>query len=107
MNTTPEQIQEIIREQVTKNRIVLYMKGTPEFPQCGFSKDVVDVLNHLAVKYISVNVLENTAVREGVKIYGRWPTIPQLYVDGELIGGCDIVLEQYRNGALLKLIGVS
>ena len=105
--SSSEAIQDIIREQVTKNRIVLYMKGSPEFPRCGFSKDVVDVLDHMDVKYLSVDVLEDTSIREGIKAYGRWPTIPQLYVDGELIGGCDIVLEKYRDGTLLKLIGVS
>lgn len=101
-----EGTQAVIHEQVTKNRIVLYMKGSPEYPRCGFSKDVADVLNHTGVKYISVDVLEDSKIREGIKIFGRWPTIPQLYVDGDLVGGCDIILEKYRDGTLLKLIGV-
>lgn len=105
--TTAENVGALIRSQVTNNRIVLYMKGSPEFPRCGFSKSVVDVLEHLGVRYLAVDVLEDDVVREGIKIYGKWPTIPQMYVDGELIGGCDIILEKYRDGTLMKLIGVS
>jgi len=96
-----------IENLIKHHRVVLYMKGTPEFPRCGFSKDVADVLNHLGVHFVSVDVLEDSLVREGIKKYAQWPTIPQLYVDGELVGGCDIIMSMYRDGSLLKLISVS
>lgn len=96
-----------IENLIKHHRVVLYMKGTPEFPRCGFSKDVADVLNHLGVHFVSVDVLEDPLVREGIKKYAQWPTIPQLYVDGELVGGCDIIMSMYRDGSLLKLISVS
>ena len=102
MNNVLETIDQLIKN----NRVVVYMKGEPAFPRCGFSKDVVDVLNHLGAKYIAVDVLADPIIREGIKKYGNWPTIPQLYVDGELIGGCDIVMSMYRDGSLLKLIQV-
>ena len=98
-------VQDKIREQVTKNRIVLYMKGTPQFPQCGFSATVVEILKRCGVSdYVAVNVLEDTAVREGVKAYANWPTIPQLYVNGEFVGGCDILREMYQAGELQQLL---
>ncbi|GAB4169226.1 MAG: Grx4 family monothiol glutaredoxin [Rhodocyclaceae bacterium] len=98
-------IQERIRAQVTGNPIVLYMKGTPQFPQCGFSAAAVQVLKASGVtKFLAVNVLEDPEIREGIKAYGNWPTIPQLYVNGKLIGGADILREMYANGELAKLL---
>ena len=89
-----------IRNDITKNDVVLYMKGTPVFPQCGFSAAVVQVLSHLGVKFKGVNVLEDPEVRESIKKFSDWPTIPQLYVKGEFVGGCDIVREMYQAGEL-------
>ncbi|GAB4439229.1 MAG: Grx4 family monothiol glutaredoxin [Rhodocyclaceae bacterium] len=98
-------IQERIRAQVTGNPIVLYMKGTPQFPQCGFSAAAVQVLKASGVtNFLAVNVLEDPEIREGIKAYGNWPTIPQLYVNGKLIGGADILREMYANGELAKLL---
>ncbi len=97
-------IQEQIDKIVKENRIVLFMKGTPEFPQCGFSQQVAAILGQLGCNYVSVNVLLDDAVRQGIKEYADWPTIPQLYVDGEFIGGCDIVREMYDSGELQSLI---
>ena len=89
---------------VKNNRVMLFMKGNPTFPQCGFSAVVVDVLKKHEVGFHHFNVLSDHAVREGIKEYGDWPTIPQLYVDGELVGGCDIVREMDRNGELSDLL---
>lgn len=89
-----------IQNDVENNQIMLFMKGTPVFPQCGFSAAVVAVLNNLGVEYHSVNVLEDPGVRQGIKEYANWPTIPQLYVNGEFVGGCDIVREMYETGEL-------
>jgi len=98
-------IQDIIKEQVTQNRVVLYMKGTPDFPQCGFSANVVNMLRACGVsKFSSVNVLEDPEVRQGIKEYANWPTIPQLYVNGEFVGGSDIVTEMYKSGELQKML---
>jgi len=98
-------IQDIIKEQVTQNRVVLYMKGTPDFPQCGFSANVVNMLRSCGVnKFSSVNVLEDPEVRQGIKEYANWPTIPQLYVNGEFVGGSDIVTEMYKSGELQKML---
>jgi monothiol glutaredoxin len=98
-------VQETLREQVTKNRIVLYMKGTPQFPQCGFSATVAEILKRCGVdEYFSVNVLADPEIRQGIKEFANWPTIPQLYVDGEFIGGCDIVREMYSSGELQKVL---
>ncbi len=97
--------QDRINKQLSDNRVVLYMKGTPTFPQCGFSGKVVYILNECGVDFISFNVLEDPDLREGIKEYGNWPTIPQLYIDGELIGGSDIITELYENGELQKLLG--
>ena len=98
-------VQDKIREQVTKNRVVLYMKGTPQFPQCGFSATVVEILKRCGVSdYVAVNVLEDNAIREGVKAYANWPTIPQLYVNGEFVGGCDILREMYQAGELQQVL---
>ena len=89
-----------IHQQVTDNQVVLFMKGTPVFPQCGFSATVVQILSHLGVKFKGVDVLSDSSVREGIKEYSSWPTIPQLYVKGEFIGGCDIVREMFETGEL-------
>ena len=94
-------VQDTIREQVKSNRVVLYLKGTPQFPQCGFSATVVEILKRSGVTdYVAVNVLENPEIRQGIKEYANWPTIPQLYVNGEFIGGCDILREMYEAGEL-------
>jgi monothiol glutaredoxin len=89
-----------IDEQVKENDVVLFMKGTPQFPQCGFSGRVVQMLDHLGVPYAGINVLESDALRDGIKAFSDWPTIPQLYVKGEFIGGCDILTEMFQNGEL-------
>ena len=97
-------IKQRIKEQVTSNRVVLYMKGTPQFPQCGFSALVVQVLNACGVQdFHSVDVLADAEVRQGIKEYANWPTIPQLYVKGEFIGGCDITREMFQAGELQAL----
>ncbi|HUO44062.1 MAG TPA: Grx4 family monothiol glutaredoxin [Burkholderiales bacterium] len=99
-------IQDVIKDQVTKNRVVLYMKGSPDFPQCGFSANAVGILRACGVgDFFSVNVLEDEAIRQGVKQYANWPTIPQLYISGEFIGGSDIMVELYESGELQKLLG--
>ena len=97
--------QEKIREQVAANPVVLYMKGTPQFPQCGFSALAVQALSACGVKnFFSVNVLENPDIRQGIKEFANWPTIPQLYVNGEFVGGSDIMKEMYQTGELQKLL---
>lgn len=97
--------QQIIKEQVTRNPIVLYMKGTPQMPQCGFSALAVQVLNACGVReFFTVNVLEEPEIRQGIKEYGNWPTIPQLYVNGEFVGGSDILREMYQSGELRKVL---
>ena len=95
-----ENVKKRISELVEKNQVCLFMKGTPEVPQCGFSLAVANVLKHLNIKYNSVNVLEDAEVREGIKKFSDWPTIPQLYVKGEFIGGCDIVKEMFEKKEL-------
>ncbi len=97
-----ENIKNKITDLVNKNNVCLFMKGTPEVPQCGFSLAVSNVLKHLNVKFTGVNVLENQDIRDGIKEYSDWPTIPQLYVKGEFIGGCDIVKEMFEKGDLQK-----
>jgi len=89
---------------VKNSRVVLFMKGSPLFPQCGFSSRAVAILDHLGVKYDSVDVLQDQAVRQGIKAYSDWPTIPQLYVDGEFVGGSDIMMEMYESGELATLL---
>ena len=91
-----------IKSLLDKNEVTLFMKGTPEIPQCGFSLAVSNVLKHLNVKFNGVNILEDLEIREGIKEYSDWPTIPQLYVKGEFIGGCDIVKEMFEKGDLQK-----
>ncbi|MEL7040010.1 MAG: Grx4 family monothiol glutaredoxin [Pseudomonadota bacterium] len=95
-----DDIQTSIDDAVKGNDVLLFMKGTPTFPQCGFSSVVVQVLDYLGVEYQAVNVLDNQDVREGIKTYSNWPTIPQLYVKGEFVGGCDIVKEMFEAGEL-------
>jgi len=98
-------IQDEIKKQVTGNSVVLYMKGTPDFPQCGFSASAVQILRACGVQnFFSVNVLENPAIRQGIKEYANWPTIPQLYVGGEFVGGSDIMREMFDGGQLQKLV---
>ncbi len=95
-------VSERIKQKIDENDVVLFMKGTPVFPQCGFSAAVVGVLSHLGVKFKGINVLDDTELREGVKRFSEWPTIPQLYVKGEFVGGCDIVREMYESGELSR-----
>jgi monothiol glutaredoxin len=98
-------VQQKIKEQVTKHPVVLYMKGTPQFPQCGFSAMAVQVLQASGVKELfTVNVLENPDIRQGIKEFANWPTIPQLYVGGEFVGGSDIMREMYESGELQKIL---
>jgi monothiol glutaredoxin len=98
------EIKNQIEELIKKNDICLFMKGTPEAPQCGFSMTVSNVLKHLDVKFKGINVLEDQNMRDGVKTYSDWPTIPQLYIKGEFIGGCDIVKELFEKGELKKIL---
>ncbi len=93
-------IQERIRDDIAANDVVLFMKGTPQFPMCGFSGQVVQILDYLGVPYKGVNVLESDEIRQGIKEFSNWPTIPQLYVKGEFVGGCDIVREMFQSGEL-------
>lgn len=97
--------QEIIKNQVTANPVVLYMKGSPKFPQCGFSNMATQILQACGVtNYVAVDVLQDTAIRDGIKTYSSWPTIPQLYVNGEFVGGSDIMRAMYEQGELQKLL---
>ena len=89
-----------IRDEIGKNDVLLFMKGTPVFPQCGFSAAVIDVLSQLGVKFNSVNILVDDELRQGIKEFSQWPTIPQLYVKGEFVGGCDIIKEMFEQGEL-------
>ena len=100
INMLDDITRERIQTEVDANDVLLFMKGTPVFPQCGFSAAVIQVLSHLQVKFSSVNVLEDPDVRDGIKQYSDWPTIPQLYVKGEFVGGCDIIREMYETGEL-------
>jgi len=93
-----------IKDDISANDVVLFMKGTPVFPMCGFSAAVVQVLTHLGVKFKGVNVLEDPSIRQGIKDFSNWPTVPQLYVKGEFVGGCDIVREMYQTGELQQLL---
>jgi monothiol glutaredoxin len=97
-------INERIKQQLNEHNIVLYMKGTPESPMCGFSSKAAQILKLCGAQYFSVNVLEDSEIREGIKEYGNWPTIPQLYVKGKLIGGSDIMAELYESGELKELL---
>ena len=101
---TDNAVLDQIRSDISGNDVVLYMKGTPVFPQCGFSAVVVNVLNTLGIAFKGINILEDDALRQGIKEFTNWPTIPQLYVKGEFIGGCDIVKEMYSSGELQSLL---
>ena len=94
----------IIEKEITENNICLFMKGTPDAPQCGFSMAVSNILKHLKVDFKGINVLEDENLRQGIKEFSDWPTIPQLYIKNEFVGGCDIVKEMYENGELSKLL---
>ncbi len=100
MSDTQQQIQQLVAD----NRVLLFMKGTADFPQCGFSMRVVNIVRALGVPFKTVNVLEDQEIREGVKQFSNWPTIPQLYIDGQFIGGSDIAYEMYQSGDLQKLV---
>jgi len=99
-----ETLKTRIDDEVGGNDVVLFMKGTPVFPQCGFSAVVVQVLSHLGIKFKGINVLDDPSLREGIKEYSSWPTIPQLYVKGEFVGGCDIIREMFETGELMELL---
>ncbi|MCC6473005.1 MAG: Grx4 family monothiol glutaredoxin [Burkholderiales bacterium] len=101
-------IKDRIRQTVTANPVVLYMKGTPQFPQCGFSMNAIQILKACGVASLhTVNVLEDAEIRQGIKDYANWPTIPQLYVNGEFVGGSDLRREMYQSGELQKVLGVT
>src|SRR6476646_5059608 len=93
-----------IQAEITENPVMLYMKGNAMFPQCGFSARVVQILTHMGVPFKTANVLEDAALRDGIKTFSNWPTIPQLYVKGEFVGGCDIITEMYQSGELETLL---
>ena len=97
-------INEKIQDTISKNDVVLFLKGTPDVPQCGFSMAVCNVLKHLEVPFDGINVLEDEELRNGIKTFSDWPTIPQLYIKKEFVGGCDIVKEMYENGELKKIL---
>jgi len=97
-------VKERIKKEIGENDVVLFMKGTPVFPQCGFSAAVVQVLNHMGVKFKGIDVLADAGIRQGIKEFSSWPTIPQLYVKGEFVGGCDIVRDMYQSGELEGLL---
>jgi monothiol glutaredoxin len=97
-------IEQFIDNEVKSNDVVLFMKGTPQFPMCGFSGQVVQILDYIGVPYKGVNVLESDDLRQGIKAYAQWPTIPQLYVKGEFVGGCDIIREMFQAGELQSLL---
>ena len=99
-----DQTKDIIKKHIESNDVCLFMKGTPDEPQCGFSMAVSNILKILEVKFNGVNVLEEQSIREGVKVYSDWPTIPQLYIKNEFVGGCDIIKEMYENGELKKIL---
>ena len=99
-----QQINDLIKNEIETNEVCLFMKGTPDAPQCGFSMATSNILKILEVNFKGVNVLENQNLREGIKVFSDWPTIPQLYIKKEFVGGCDIVKEMYENGELTKLL---
>ena len=102
-----DHVSQNIENEINSNDVMLFMKGTPVFPQCGFSARVVDILTKIGVKFATVNVLDSDEMREGIKTYSNWPTIPQLYVKKEFIGGCDIVTEMFESGELLELLNTN
>ena len=99
-----QQTKDLINNEITNNEVCLFMKGTPDAPQCGFSMAISNMLKILEVNYKGINVLETQSLREGIKEFSDWPTIPQIYIKGEFIGGCDIVKEMYENGELKKIL---
>ena len=99
-----QQIKDLINNEISNNEVCLFMKGTPDAPQCGFSMAVSNMLKILEVNYKGINVLENQSLREGIKEFSDWPTVPQLYIKNEFVGGCDIVKEMYENGELKKIL---
>ena len=99
-----QEVHDWIRRTVAQNDVVLFMKGTPKFPQCGFSGQVAQIMEYLGLEYKDVNVLDDMAIREGIKSFSDWPTIPQLYVKGEFVGGCDIIREMTQAGELQELL---
>jgi len=101
------EVKDYIHDAVTGNKVVLFMKGTPQFPQCGFSSRAVQILEACGTQYASINVLSDMRVREGIKEYSNWPTIPQCYIDGEFVGGSDIMLAMYQNGELQSKLSPS
>jgi len=103
MSELDEGVKSRIEKEISSNDVVLFMKGTPVFPQCGFSSMVSQVLSHIGVEFKGVDVLAEPTLRDGIKSFSDWPTIPQLYVKGEFVGGCDIVKEMYENGELQEL----
>jgi len=104
---TDQTVLDRIKGDVAANQVVLFMKGSPVFPQCGFSARVVQILTHLGVKFKGIDVLQDPSIRQGIKDFSSWPTIPQLYVKGEFVGGCDIISEMYENGELQDLLAKS
>ena len=102
-----DHVSQNIENEINSNEVMLFMKGTPVFPQCGFSARVVDILTKVDIKFATVNVLESDEMREGIKKFSNWPTIPQLYVKKEFIGGCDIVSEMFESGELLELLNTN
>lgn len=99
--------QELIKSQVTSNPVVLYMKGSPKFPQCGFSNLATQILNACNIEYVAIDVLADQNIREGIKVYANWPTIPQLYINGEFVGGSDIMRAMYESGELQTLLNAN
>ena len=97
-------VHDWIRKQISNNDVVLFMKGTKNFPQCGFSGQVAQILQYLGVEYQDINVLDDMSIREGIKSFSEWPTIPQLYVKGEFVGGCDIIREMFQAGELQEML---
>jgi len=97
-------VHDRIQQDISENQVVLYMKGTPVFPQCGFSAAVVQILSHVGVKFKGIDVLADPSLRQGIKEFSEWPTIPQLYVKGEFVGGCDIIREMFETGELQQLL---
>eukprot|EP00898_Chlorokybus_atmophyticus_P000469 jgi/Chlat1/1422/Chrsp12S01982 len=98
------ELKEALDDFIAKNKVVLFMKGTREFPQCGFSNTCVQILNIMGAPYETVNILEDETLRQGMKMYSSWPTFPQVYIDGEFIGGCDILIESYQSGELKEML---
>src|SRR3954449_10433099 len=101
---TDQTVHDRIKRDITDSPVVLFMKGTPVFPQCGFSARVVQILTHMGVKFKGVDVLSDPSIRQGIKDFSSWPTIPQLYVKGEFVGGCDIISEMFESGELKELL---